>query len=79
VTKSEYRKKVNEYKAYFLEKGMRLRIEKGDFKTNTCLVNGELQVFINRRLNEKEQINYIESIRSQQLTDLMPSNQTVEE
>lgn len=79
MTKSEYRKKVNEYKAYFLEKGMRLRIEKGDFKTNTCLVNGELQVFINRRLNEKEQINYIESIRSQQLTDLMPSNQTVEE
>jgi hypothetical protein len=54
VTKSEYRKKVNEYKAYFLEKGMRLRIEKGDFKTNTCLVNGETSGFLSiAGLNEK--------------------------
>jgi len=48
----------------FAAAGIKLRIERGDFNSDVCWVNGELQVFINKRLTLKDQKKIIEDLKT---------------
>jgi hypothetical protein len=47
----------------FANVGIKLRIERGDFKSNACWVNGDFQVFINKRLSLDDQKKMIENLK----------------
>ena len=59
-----YFKTLKPYVDEFALAGIKLRIERGDFKSDACWVNGDLQVFINRRLNIKDQKKLIEDLKA---------------
>jgi hypothetical protein len=46
----------------FAEAGIPLRIEYGEFKSNKCWLNGELQVFINRRMVLEDQQRFLDNL-----------------
>ena len=62
-TKINYYKTLKPFIDEFALAGIKLRIERGDFRSDACWVNGELQVFINRRLNIKDQKKLIEDLK----------------
>ena len=50
----------------FVEKGIKVRIERGDFKSDFCKINGELVIFLNRKLTVDDQIKLIEDFKRDQ-------------
>lgn len=48
----------------FANVGIKLRIERGDFKSDACWVNGDFQVFINKRLTLADQKKMIENLKT---------------
>ena len=61
--KINYVKELKPFVDQFNAVGIKLRIERGNFKSDACLVNGELQVFINKRLKLKDQKKMIEDLK----------------
>ena len=45
--------------------GIRVRIERGDFKSGYCLVKEEYVIFLNRNLQIEDQIKLIESFKEE--------------
>lgn len=45
--------------------GIRIRIERGDFKSGYCLVNEEYVIFLNRSLQIEDQIKLIDSFKEE--------------
>jgi hypothetical protein len=64
--KRDLRKEKEILKPYledFEKNGIKVRIEMGDFKSDICRINGEMVIFLNRKLTVENQIKFIEDFK----------------